>query len=604
MKSFVILATLLACYVVGPLQQVHAQVQVDRHIDSLIKVLSRSADDTGKVLLLDDLSFSYYTIDPDKGLKYGQEELTLAQQLEWKKGMALAYNSIGDNYLTRSNFLQALDYYFRAVKLNEELHSEPGLARNYNHIGVICKHQKKYLAALDYYSKALHINRKYGNQDGVALNLSNIGNIYCFQGNYDSALANDLGSLAIYTATGDSAGIGHVLGNIGLVYKNKRDYPRALDYYFRAFAIDTALHQKNEIEIKLGNIGACYLGIARSSDATSKVPDKTALEKAIFFLKQGIGVARQLNNLVDLMAYSKDLSEAKALAGRDEEAYETFVQYRLLKDSVFSIENNEKMMAVEYERKRRIESIKAEDERKITNLRVRNNRNLMYAGIGVILLLSCFTIFIVKERGRSEKLLLNILPAKVVEELKANGVAKPRHFDQCTVLFAHFTSFAAASRLMGPRELIDELHSCFTAFDDIMTRYGIEKIKTIGDRYLAAAGLPSSDSRHAENVVRAAGEMLQFMKGRKYQLQDNTFDIRIGIHSGSVVAGVVGLKKFAYDIWGDTVNTAARMEQSSEQGKINISQTTYDLVKDRVLCTYRGTIAAKNKGQLNMYFVV
>lgn len=602
MRFFVILITLLAGSIAVPLQHMYAQV--DRHTDSLIKILPNLSNDTGKVLVLDDLSFSYYTIDPDLGLKYGQEELALAQQLEWKKGIALAFNSIGDNYLTRSNFLPALDNYFRAVKLNEELHDEPGLARNYNHIGVIYKHQKKYQDAFGYYSKALRINRKYGNKNGVALNMSNIGNIYCFQGNYDSALANDFGSLAIYTAIGDSAGIGHVLGNIGLVYKNKKNYTTAIDYYSRALAIDTVIHQKNEIAIKLGNIGACYLGIAKSSGVTPGTVNKTAMEKAVFFLKQGIGIAAQLNNLVDLIAYSKDLSEAMALAGRDKEAFDIFMHYRLLKDSVFSIENNEKILAVEYDRKRHTDSIKVENDRKITSLRVHNNRILAYAGFGVILLLSCFTLFIVKERRRSDKLLLNILPAKVAEELKGSGSAKPRHFDGCTVLFTHFVSFAAAGSKMSPQALIDELHVCFTAFDGIMTRYGIEKIKTIGDRYLAAAGLPSADPKHAENMVNAAIEMLEFMKRRKDQLHDNTFDIRIGIHSGPVVAGVVGVKKFAYDIWGDTVNTAARMEQSSEQGKINISQTTYDLVKDRFVCTFRGAIAAKNKGRLNMYFVV
>jgi class 3 adenylate cyclase len=151
--------------------------------------------------------------------------------------------------------------------------------------------------------------------------------------------------------------------------------------------------------------------------------------------------------------------------------------------------------------------------------------------------------------------------------------------------------------------LVDELHACFSAFDGIMAKYSIEKIKTVGDAYLAVSGLPLADEKHAENGLTAAIEIKEFMLGRRSELGEKTFEIRIGIQSGSVVAGIVGVKKFAYDIWGDTVNTAARMEQNSEAGKINISETTYELVNDKFNCEYRGEIEAKNKGKLKMYFV-
>jgi len=156
---------------------------------------------------------------------------------------------------------------------------------------------------------------------------------------------------------------------------------------------------------------------------------------------------------------------------------------------------------------------------------------------------------------------------------------------------------------MAPQELIDELHTCFKAFDEIITRHNIEKIKTIGDAYLAISGLPKPDPKHAENVVNAALEIRNFIANRHKEKGDKTFRVRIGIHTGNVIAGIVGATKFAYDIWGDTVNTAARMEESSAEGKINISQTTYNLVKDKFECTYRGDIEAKNKGKLSMFFV-
>jgi len=208
------------------------------------------------------------------------------------------------------------------------------------------------------------------------------------------------------------------------------------------------------------------------------------------------------------------------------------------------------------------------------------------------------------EKRKSDDLLRNILPEEIAAELKEKGYSKARYFDNITVLFTDFVNFTQAGENMKPQALIDELHTCFKAFDEITGKYGIEKIKTIGDAYLAVAGLPAADPDHAENVVRAAIEISAFMADRHTNLAEKTFEVRIGIHSGSVVAGIVGVKKFAYDIWGDTVNTAARMEQNSEAGKINISQTTYELVKDKFACEYRGEIDAKGKGMLKMYFVV
>lgn len=207
-------------------------------------------------------------------------------------------------------------------------------------------------------------------------------------------------------------------------------------------------------------------------------------------------------------------------------------------------------------------------------------------------------------KKKSDDLLLNILPAEVAEELKANGATVARHYDNVSVLFTDFVNFTKAGEHTSPQALIDELHACFKAFDEITGKYGIEKIKTIGDAYLAVAGLPKADPDHALNMVRAAKEISAFMAnrlaGRGGAL---TFRIRIGIHSGSVVAGIVGVKKFAYDIWGDTVNTAARMEQHGAPGRINVSQNTYELVKDTFSCEYRGELEVKGKGEMKMYFV-
>jgi class 3 adenylate cyclase len=173
-------------------------------------------------------------------------------------------------------------------------------------------------------------------------------------------------------------------------------------------------------------------------------------------------------------------------------------------------------------------------------------------------------------------------------------------------MFADFVDFTITSEKLSPEVLVAEIHTCFSAFDNILQKYKVEKIKTIGDAYLCAGGIPVADPGHATQVVLAALEMQDFIRQRKKEKEARNeipFELRIGIHSGPVVSGIVGIKKYAYDIWGDTVNIAARMEQNSLPGKINISSTTWKLVKDKFQCTYRGKIEAKNKGEIDMYFL-
>ena len=211
-----------------------------------------------------------------------------------------------------------------------------------------------------------------------------------------------------------------------------------------------------------------------------------------------------------------------------------------------------------------------------------------------------------EEREKSESLLLNILPAPVADELKKSDRVRPVHYQYSTVLFTDFVEFTRFAENYTPNELIAELDGCFREFDQIIKRHGLEKIKTIGDSYMAAGGLPETNRTNPIDATLAAIKMIEYMElcqmnheklGREY------WKIRIGIHTGQLVAGVIGEKKFAYDVWGDTVNTASRMESSGAASKINISAETYKDIKDIFLCTYRGKVQAKNKGMITMYFV-
>ena len=258
------------------------------------------------------------------------------------------------------------------------------------------------------------------------------------------------------------------------------------------------------------------------------------------------------------------------------------------------------------------------------NKRRQFNRNLIYFTIGLLFVLLLIILFylnlrkrkreidvqrilIAAEKEKADKLLLNILPISVAEELKEKGKSVPRHYDVISIIFTDFAGFTKISEKLSPVQLVEKLDEIFLEFDLIVEKYGLNRIKTIGDAYMCAAGLPDEDPKHAENAVKAAVEMRDFVDQFNLKLppKDPKWNIRIGVNTGPVVAGVVGIRKFAYDIWGDTVNTASRMESSGEIGKVNISQNTYALIKDDPQFSFepRGKVQAKGKGEMNMYFV-
>ncbi|HKP87519.1 MAG TPA: adenylate/guanylate cyclase domain-containing protein [Blastocatellia bacterium] len=211
-----------------------------------------------------------------------------------------------------------------------------------------------------------------------------------------------------------------------------------------------------------------------------------------------------------------------------------------------------------------------------------------------------------QERRLSDRLLLNVLPERVAKELKANGRSEPLQYDSASVLFTDFVGFTRIAETLTPRSLIEELDLCFSSFDEIAKARNLEKIKTIGDSYMAAGGIPTPNRTHPVDSVLAALEIQDFMEGmreKKEAERSPYWQLRLGIHTGPLVAGVIGREKFAYDVWGDTVNTASRLESAGVPGRVNVSEATYEIVKDFFACEYRGKVAAKNKGEIDMYFV-
>ncbi len=644
-----------------------AQKPGQERIDSLLVELPKAKEDTNKVNILRSLSYTYADIAPDEGIKYGEQGYALAKKLDWERGQAVTLLALGLNYnaitsypkaldyykrslkifeaikehgaiatllrnlanvnLATGNYAEALEYYLKALKIFEELGDKLGTARTLGNIGNLYHSMQRDTKALDYMKQSLKIYEELGNKRGIADILNNRANIYKNRGEDALALSSYKQALKLYEDIGFQYGILSATGNIGSYYLNHKNYKEALSCYIKSMNIAEKIGEKRAFVIGVAAIADLYLEMAKDSSSdnegyrTASNMKADNLQNAVMYYNKAIEHYTSLGLIGDLQSIYNNLAAAYELSGNYKEALRAYEQSIIYKDSVFNKENNEKITRLEvegeYQRKQLADSLKNAETKKLNALKLQKQKTYTYIGAGVVLLLLGFSFFIVKnnkqltvqksklseEKLKSEELLLNILPEEVSNELKDRGATTAKHFDEVTVLFTDFINFTGAGERMGTEKLVEELHTCFKAFDDITAKYDIEKIKTIGDAYLAVCGLPVQDPAHAEKVIQAAIEIRKFMQDRKATMGDDTFEIRIGVHSGPVVAGIVGVRKFAYDIWGDTVNTAARMEQRSEASKINISQTTYELVKDKFTCTYRGEIEAKNKGMLKMYFV-
>jgi class 3 adenylate cyclase len=659
MKKVVFLLYLI-CLVVQPAL---AQKRGQARLDSLLMDHDSTRFDTHQAKVLIDLSFTYNTIDPDKGITYGLQGLEMSEKLRYKYGIVDAYRALGVNYgfgksefpaameafskslavaeeigeqtdaakalnnmgviyWFLSDFTNAIEHYFKALKIHEALGRKDEMAITLTNIGLIYNSQKEYPKALEYLLKGNAYDEELGNKTGIASNLGNIGQIYAQTKDYLKALKYDSSALALYEELGDKNGIARNLGNIGGIYSEMGLHLKALDQYAKALAISKELGLQIGIATNLGAIGSAYLKIAKD-----KNPDElrtlfsgnvsNALQQAEVYTDSAIVISKEIGDISGLIKLYERLSEIQMLRGDSRGALESYKLYAMSKDSVFNMEKDKKLTeaSMQYEFDKKQAQAQAEQLQK--DVRERAIRNSIAIGLLGALIFSGVVIrqririgrekkISDAEKQRSDELLLNILPEEVAEELKTTGSAKAKSFTMVTVMLTDFKDFTTISEKVSAELLVAEIHHCFSAFDNIIQKYRIEKIKTIGDAYLCASGLPVSNLSHATDIVLAACEIREFMEKRKAELISlghMPFEIRIGIHTGPVVAGIVGVKKYAYDIWGDTVNLAARMEQNSEAGKINISENTYELVKDKFECTYRGKIEAKHKGMLNMYFV-
>lgn len=595
----------------------YAQKRGQELADSLVAALPKVKVDSVKAKVLYKLAVTMsMTSNYDEGIKYGKQYLEVTKNTDKEvKG----YHVLGILYARKSDFPTALENFLEALKMYEAQGNKHGIEAVTGNIGNIYENEGKYKESLEYHMKALKIAEELGDKDAISRDLNNVGNSYAFLGDHEKELEYYLKSLKINEEMGDTSSMAQCNVNIGTAYEEQRKHSQALEYLFRGLRLGEVANDGYAVAKAMGNIGSTFLTFAMIPDAGAGKTSYSALSKtqllaqAHLYIDSAIMINKEAGDLHGLIECYNNLYRTDSMQGDFKGALNAHLQYMTYRDSVYNTDNNIKINKLETKRALELKDKQIEIDRLAVEKK-RNERVFYIIGIGLLVMVIIIVVrnlivqkrsnvMLSKEKKRSEDLLLNILPSEVAEELKEKGIADARHFDNVTVLFTDFVNFTQAGERMSPKQLVDELHNCFKTFDGILGKYNIEKIKTVGDAYLAVSGLPVANTKHAEDIVAAAVEIRDFMIQRKREIGDSTFEMRIGVHTGSVVAGIVGVKKFAYDIWGDTVNTAARMEQNSEAGKINISETTYSLVSDKFKCTYRGEIDAKNKGQLKMYFV-
>ncbi|MFM7217835.1 MAG: adenylate/guanylate cyclase domain-containing protein [Bacteroidota bacterium] len=628
----------------------------DVELDSMVAAVKKAPDDTVKVGALLNIGTRFTSTSPALTVDYGRQACDLSKKLGYKRGVASAYKLIGRGYFNQGVYFDALQNYNQSLEAFSSMGDSVGVANIFSNIGAVYFNQGDDVKALDNYIRSLKLSESISDTLRMCTALNNIGAVYMNKPiTFDKAteylqralplsekvladgkasddvrakflellgsttvnlgeiyaqdwkMGNDSLALQYYNraliAYEGTENMPYALMDIGKLYTKRKEYDKAIEYLKRGYEIAKGLDAKNDMAITLQALAFAYK--ARG--------DKSA---ALTCFKQAEAAANETGAKYFLKEIYEGLSSLYASMGDYAHAFSYQEKLIAVKDTIYNIDQDKKLQGAEFnyqieKKESQISLLTKDQELKQQEIRRQKLvRNSFIGGFAIMLLFAGVFLSqrnrISKEKKRSDELLLNILPEETAEELKATGTAQAKSFDSVTVMFTDFKNFTKVAEKLSPAELVEYINHCFSEFDRIVMRYQIEKIKTIGDAYMCAGGLPAVTQTHPQDVIKAGLEMQEFMRRHKAEREAQGLpymDLRLGIHTGPVVAGIVGIKKFAYDVWGDTVNTASRMESSGEPGKVNISGTTFELVKDQFTFTYRGKIPAKNKGDIEMYFV-
>ena len=616
-------------------------------IDSLKGVIETKAKDTVMVSTLNTLSSELIGIgEASKSLIYSAKANELATELDYIKGKAYALKWLGIGEFYQGNFEEVYKYLDESLENFEVIQDSTGIANILNNLGTVHYSQGNNVKAIDYYLRSLRIAEKLKNPLRIATALVNVAGVYAEDiRDYEKTMSYYNQAIPYLKILNDTGISKSVLLGTGQQYYKKGNYEDALKKFEEALPVteNSFYYAENltligQTHVKLGDIDKAmeYLDKANTVAIENNqqfeivkvliekgdIYKKTNPKKAINVYKEAESLAKDMKLTYELKDIYEGISESYINKGDFKNGYQYQTKFLSQKDSIYNLETNDKIRGLQFnfdleKKENQIGLLKKEAE--IFELNEKRQKIVKYISFGLagfILIIAIGLLnrykyvrktnrVIEEEKDRSEKLLLNILPEETALELKQNGKVQAKKFSSVTVLFTDFEGFTRYADNLSPEKLVETIDFYFSKFDEIIAKYDLEKIKTIGDAYMCAGGLPFPTEDHAHKMIMAAFEIAEFVDQTKKneEATEKIFDIRIGINTGPVVSGVVGSTKFAYDIWGDTVNVASRMESMSELGRINISESTYNLVKDDFECEYRGEIKAKNRGKLKMYFV-
>jgi len=592
---------LISCYSINSQEQ--------RIADSLeIIYKSKNYEEKDKLNILKNLAEN--ESDPDKLLIYSEELIRIGKALDSSEFLYSGFLRKGDAYRNLGVYNKALTSYIKAAKIASEEKSKGDLGRINVTIADVYSHIGNHNNSIHYYQKSIEILRKEENDFlGLASALYNTGDEYVSIKKYDSALVYFNESYSIFKKINNLTGIAYNIGSIGKINAENGNYKLAKQN------INQAIEMLNDLTI--------YTPMSEFYGYLSDIyKNQNDLKTALSYSHRSLEFAEKYKLKKDISEASLKLSKLYELDENITESFKYYKNHIDYRDSITNLETIQLMadQRTEFEIEKKQDEIDIlEKEKEIVLWREKRRKIMNYASTSatiLILLLALSTyrrfrfakktnVIIEEEKNRSQELLLNILPKKTAIELMHKGKVQAKKFNSVSVMFTDFKDFTQHSHNLSPEDLVNSVDFYYSKFDEIIEKYDLEKIKTIGDSYMCAGGLPFPTIDHADKIIQAAFEIAEFME-KSRNLKDkhiSYFDIRIGINSGPVVAGVVGTTKFAYDIWGDTVNVASRMESMSVPGKINISENTCKLVKYKYDCEYRGEFEVKNKGLMKMYFV-
>lgn len=520
----------------------YGQLQGQAKIDSLLKVLPKYKQDTNRVNILKELSKQFYASNPDKGIEYGEEGVEVAEDIGWDKGIADNYASLGINYAfgksdfpksieyfekalkifekighqknsastlgyigfiyrNQSEYAKALEYYQRSLVIFEKLKNKDGVAANLGNIGMIYELKKDYKRALEYFQKALSIKEGLGSKDGQATILSNIGIVYLSKNDLPNALENFQKSASLFEEAGNLNGLASSVGNTGLVYREQGYYTRALENYNKAVDIYKELGSRTNLANNLGNIGELYFTLSQDSVLKNiktetklvSLRKEVNLGRSIEYYKRAVDLLEEIGELHSRSSFLKGLSDAYKEKGNLDSALKTYKEYNILEDSVFSEKSNTAIANLEAIRQNDLK----DREIKIKDLKITQSKNERLALMGGAVAVSIVAFVIFRQRRKSEQLLLNILPMKIAKRLKKKERLIADDIECASIVFIDLVGFTAYSKDRKASEVLEMLNEVFDKIDSLIIKYGLEKIKTIGDGYMAAAGVPEPCDDHA-----------------------------------------------------------------------------------------------------------